>query len=51
MWSYSFINGDVILPYCYVWLAHNPKDEVEVSLAVYINFIAACQAHCIIHLH
>jgi len=48
---YLFIHGDVIIPYCYMWLVHNPKDEVEVSLVVYVNFIAACQVHCIIHLH
>jgi hypothetical protein len=41
MWSYLFIHGDVNIPHCYMWLAHNPEDEVEVSLAVSINFIAA----------
>ena len=25
-----------------------PEEEVEVSLVVYVNFIAACQVHCII---
>jgi hypothetical protein len=44
LWSYLFIHGDVIIPYCYMWLAHNPEDEDEVSLVVYVNFIAACQS-------
>jgi hypothetical protein len=51
LFIYLFIHGDVIIPYCYMWLAHNPEDEVEESLVVYVNFIAACQVHCIIHLH
>ena len=49
--NYVFIYGDATAPYCYMWLAHNLEDEVEVSLVVYVNFIAACQVHCIIHLH
>jgi hypothetical protein len=36
-----FIHGDVNIPYCYMWLAHNLKDEVEVSLVVYVNFTVA----------
>ena len=29
---YLFIHGDVIIPYCYMWLAHNLEDEVEVYI-------------------
>ena len=31
----------MLFPYRYMWLAHYLEDEVEVSLVVYDNFIAA----------
>jgi hypothetical protein len=47
-----------------MWLAHSLEDEVGcgypitlkmklkyISLVVYVNFIAACQVHCIVDLH
>ena len=34
-----------------MWLAHNSRDKVEVSLEIYVNFIVACEVYCIIHLY
>jgi hypothetical protein len=39
---FIYLYGDAIIPYCYIWLADNLEDEVEVSLVAYVNFIAAC---------
>jgi hypothetical protein len=43
------IYGVAIIPSWHMWLIHTLEDEVEVSLVVYVVFIAPCHVHCIIH--